>query len=164
MLKRLIAIVLITTAILLCSCSGKTQENINSDQSHSDEKESSSTISNKSQSLDNQDSSSIYGESSEGIGSGPSLYSSRFPEHGIPAQFSDLVDQIEFKDWMLKTRPDSIEMFVKKFVISKEIFIKANNSVPGLEPFTDEQIDIIYSFTQNMSILAVISNIRLLGL
>ena len=97
--------------------------------------------------------------SGEGYGGGPSSYMSLYlPEFTISGIFSDLVDHDDYVAWSNKANsqwqaddevnhpPRTPVDFIREFNISKETFTQANFTIPEYAPFTQEEIDIIYSF------------------
>ena len=97
--------------------------------------------------------------SEEGYGGGPSSYMSLYlPEFTISGIFSDLVDHDDYVAWSNKANsqwqaddevnhpPRTPVDFIREFNISKETFTQANFTIPEYAPFTQEEIDIIYSF------------------
>ena len=80
------------------------------------------------------------------------------PDFTISGRFSDLVDHDDFVAWANKANsqwraddevnypPPTPVDFIREFNISKEAFTQANFSVPKYPIFTQEEIDIIYSF------------------
>ena len=97
--------------------------------------------------------------SGKGYGGGPSSYMSvHIPDFTISGRFSDLVDHDDFVAWANKANsqwraddevnspPPTPLDFIQEFNISKEAFTQANFSVPKYPIFTQEEIDIIYSF------------------
>ena len=84
-----------------------------------------------------------------------SLY---LPEFTISGIFSDLVDHDDYVAWSNKANsqwqaddevnhpPRTPVDFIREFNISKETFTQANFTIPEYAPFTQEEIDIIYSF------------------
>lgn len=97
--------------------------------------------------------------SEEGYGGGPSSYMSLYkPEYDTPGRFTDLADHDDFVAWNNKANsqwraddevnhpPRTPVDFIREFNISKEIFTQANFTIPEYAPFTQEEIDIIYSF------------------
>ena len=97
--------------------------------------------------------------SGEGYGGGPSSYMSLYlPEFTISGIFSDLVDHDDYVAWSNKANsqwraddevnhpPPTPLDFIREFNISKETFTQANFTIPEYAPFTQEEIDIIYSF------------------
>ena len=97
--------------------------------------------------------------SEEGYGGGPSSYMSLYkPEYDTPGRFTDLADHDDFVAWNNKANsqwraddevnhpPPTPLDFIREFNISKEAFTQANFSVPEYQIFTQEEIDIIYSF------------------
>ena len=97
--------------------------------------------------------------SEEGYGGGPSSYMSLYkPEYDTPGRFTDLADHDDFVAWNNKANsqwraddevnhpPRTPVDFIREFNISKETFTPANFTIPEYAPFTQEEIDIIYSF------------------
>ena len=97
--------------------------------------------------------------SGDGYGGGPSSYMSLYkPEYDTPGRFTDLADHDDFVAWNNKANsqwraddevnhpPPTPLDFIREFNISKEAFTQANFSVPEYPIFTQEEIDIIYSF------------------
>ena len=97
--------------------------------------------------------------SGDGYGGGPSSYMSLYlPEFTISGIFSDLVDHDDYVAWSNKANsqwqaddevnhpPRTPVDFIREFNISKETFTQANFTIPEYAPFTQEEIDIIYSF------------------
>ena len=97
--------------------------------------------------------------SEEGYGGGPSSYMSLYkPEYDTPGRFTDLADHDDFVAWNNKANsqwraddevnhpPPTPLDFIREFNISKETFTQANVTIPEYAPFTQEEIDIIYSF------------------
>ena len=97
--------------------------------------------------------------SGEGYGGDSSPYEAFYIDIFItPSQVSDLVDTDTFVTWATgivdQLGRDNQETyltlspvgFVQKFNISKEAFTQANFTIPEYAPFTQEEIDIIYSF------------------
>ena len=97
--------------------------------------------------------------SEEGYGGGPSSYMSLYkPEYDTPGRFTDLADHDDFVAWNNKANsqwraddevnhpPRTPVDFIREFNISKETFTQANFTIPEYAPFTQEEIDIIYSF------------------